>query len=175
MDDCLQSMDVMGARVAFLPLGGSGQQWQQPGAAHEEMVKRLRAIGQRAQAQGKVVAIRTGLDAKASLRLLKEVGSDGIKVYYNLQDAIDQGLDPAKELKRLGACRVAQIHASLTDSVTLDRDPRIDMPRLKRTLDKMGWRGWLVVERSRDVKDIKNVKANYSTNVAYIKKVFGIK
>ena len=44
--------------------------------------------------------------------------------------------------------------------------------RAKKTLDKMGWRGWLVVERSRDKDDVRNVKKNYGTNIEYLKKVF---
>ena len=173
IDDCLQSMQVMGAQTAFLPLGGSGHEWKQKGtAAHTEMVNRLRLIGERAIAAGKIVAIRTGLDAKQNRRLLKEVGSRGIRIYYNLQDAVDQGLDPCKELKKLGTQHVAQIHASLTDSVTLDEDPRIDLHRLKRTLDRMHWSGWLVVERSRNAKDVRNGRGNFSRNVAYLKEIF---
>ena len=172
IDDCLQSMDVMGARVAFLPLGGSGHEWKEKGAARTELVRRLHEVGERARLAGKVIAIRTQLDAKGDKKLLKEIKSDGIKIYYNLQDAVDNGRDPAKELKKLGRKRVAQIHASLTDSVTLDEDPRIDMYRVKKALDKMKWEGWLVVERSRNAKDVKNVKGNYSRNVVYLKEVF---
>ena len=36
----------------------------------------------------------------------------------------------------------------------------------------MGWGGWLVVERSRDVRRVRDVKYNFSRNVAYIKEVF---
>jgi sugar phosphate isomerase/epimerase len=136
------------------------------------MVRRLHDVGEMAHKQGKVIAIRTQLDARANIKLLKEIDSEGIKIYYNLQDAVDQGLDPAKELKRLGRDRVAQIHASLTDSVTLDVDPRIDMHRIKATLDKMGWGGWLVEERSRNAKDVRNVKGNFGRNVAYLKRIF---
>lgn len=42
----------------------------------------------------------------------------------------------------------------------------------KKTLDKMGWNGWLVVERSRDKDDVRNVKKNYGANIEYLKKVF---
>ncbi len=172
IDDCLQTMDVMGAHVAFLPLGGSGHEWKQQGQARTEMVRRLHHIGERAKAAGKVIAIRTGLDAKQSLCMLKDIQSDGIKIYFNLQDAVDEGLDPCKEIKRLGGENIAQIHASLTDSVTLDKDPRIDLYKVKKTLDKMHWRGWLVVERSRNAKDVRNVRGNFGTNVAYLKKIF---
>ena len=172
INDCLQSMDVMGAKVAFLPLGGSGHEWKEEGEARTELVRRLHEVGEMARLAGKVIAIRTQLSARANIKLLKEVDSEGIKIYYNLQDAVDNGRDPAKELKKLGRKRVAQIHASLTDSVTLDEDPRIDMYRVKKALDKMKWSGWLVVERSRNAKDVKNVKGNYGRNVAYLKKVF---
>lgn len=170
--DCLNTMDVMSAQVAFLPLGGSGNEWKQPGEAHQEMVRRLHEVGEMALARDKVIAIRTQQDARADLALLKEVNSKGIKIYYNLQDAVDQGLCPCKELKTLGAENIAQIHASLTDSVTLDKDPRIDLHKVKKTLDKMKWSGWLVVERSRNAQDVRNVRGNFGTNVAYLKEIF---
>ena len=170
--DCLNTMDVMGAQVAFLPLGGSGNDWKQPGEARQEMVRRLHEVGEMALAGNKVIAIRTQQNARADLALLKEVNSKGIKIYYNLQDAVDQGLCPCKELKTLGAENIAQIHASLTDSVTLDKDPRIDLHKVKKTLDKMKWSGWLVVERSRNAQDVRNVRGNFGTNVAYLKEIF---
>ena len=170
--DCLNTTDVMGAQVAFLPLGGSGNDWKQSGEARQEMVRRLHEVGEMAFARDKVIAIRTQQDARADLVLLKEVNSKGIKIYYNLQDAVDQGLCPCKELKTLGAENIAQIHASLTDSVTLDKDPRIDLHKVKKTLDKMKWSGWLVVERSRNANDVRNVRGNFGTNVAYLKEIF---
>ncbi len=172
VQDCLNTMDVMGAQVEFLPLGGSGHEWKEPGEAHSEMVRRLHEVGEMARQAGKTIAIRTQLDTRANINLLKEVDSEGIKIYYNLQDAVDQGLDPCKELKELGATRIAQIHASLTDSVTLDKDPRIDLHKVRQTLDEMKWSGWLVVERSRNTQDVRNVRGNFGTNVAYLKEVF---
>lgn len=172
VSDCLNTMDAMGADIAFLPLGGSGQEWKESGEAHDKMVLRLHEIGEMALQRNKVVAIRTALDARANLLLLKAVNSKGIKIYYNLQDAVDQGLDVYKDLKKLGAKHIAQIHASLTDSVTLDKDPRIDMHKVKCVLDKMKWRGWLVVERSRNAQDVRNVRGNFGTNVAYLKEIF---
>lgn len=172
VEDCLNTMDVMGARIAFLPLGGSGDEWKEAGEVRQEMVRRLHDVGEMAIARDKTIAIRTQMDARASLALLKEVNSEGIKIYYNLQDAVDQGRCVVKELKTLGKENIAQIHASLTDSVTLDKDPQIDLRKVKKTLDKMKWRGWLVVERSRNAQDVRNVKGNFGTNVAYLKEIF---
>lgn len=171
--DCLKTTDVMGAKVAFLPLGGSGREWQtMTGEPYNTLVARLHEAGEMARREGKIIALRTGMDARHTKRMLADVDSKGVKAYFNLQDAVDQGLDPSTELRILGRRRIAQIHASLTDSVTLDRDTRIDMPAVKRTLDRMGWSGWLVVERSRDVSRVRDVKYNFSTNVAYLKRLF---
>ena len=171
--DCLKTMDVMGAKVAFLPLGGTGREWQtMTGEPYNILVARLHEAGEMARREGKTIALRTVMDARHTKRMLADVDSKGVKAYFNLQDAVDQGLDPSTELRILGRRRIAQIHASLTDSVTLDRDTRIDMPAVKRTLDRMGWSGWLVVERSRDVSRVRDVKYNFSTNVAYLKRLF---
>ena len=120
--DCLKTMDVMGAKVAFLPLGGSGREWQtMTGEPYNTLVARLHEAGEMARREGKTIALRTGMDARHTKRMLADVDSKGVKAYFNLQDAVDQGLDPSAELRILGRRRIAQIHASLTDSVTLDR------------------------------------------------------
>ena len=173
ISDCLQTMHHMGAKVAFLPLGGSGHDWEQPdSAAYWLMAGRLHVIGEMAAREGLTVGIRTAMGADFDIDFLRRIDSPGIKVYYNLQDAVDRHRDPCRELELLGRERICQIHASLTDSVTLDRDPRINLHAVRRTLDKMGWSGWLVVERSRDAKNTKDVRGNFSTNVRYLKEVF---
>lgn len=172
VEDCLSTMRVMDSKVAYLPLGGIKEDWTKPGPARDELVKRLHVAGVMAEADGLVIGIRTPLDAKENIRLLKEIDSPGIKIYYSFQTALDNHRDIISELKTLGKDRICQIHASNTDGVTLDRDTALDMPKIKETLDKMGWSGWLVVERSRDVKDVRNVKKNFGTNIKYLKEVF---
>lgn len=172
LNDCFQTMRLFGSKVAFLPLGGSGKGWQQEGAERDSLVARLRVAGEMAQREGVVIGIRTGMDARFDVRLLKAVKNKHIKIYYNFQDAADNHRDICKELRRLGSRRIVQIHASNTDSVNLREDPEIDLPKIKKTLDKMGWSGWLVVERSRDVTRVRDVKYNFGRNVAYLKEVF---
>ena len=46
------------------------------------------------------------------------------------------------------------------------------MPKVKKTLDDMGWSGWLVIERSRDARDGRNVLKNFGSNTAYLKSIF---
>ena len=171
VQDCLNTMKHMKSQVAFLPLGGCGKEWVTDPVLRAELIHRLHTIGEMAKREGKVIGIRTGLDAKESKRMLKEIHSDGIKIYYNLQDAVDSHRDVCKELKVLGKDRICQIHASLTDSVTLDKDPRINMRQVVKTLKQIGWRGWLVVERSRDASRVRDVRYNYGTNINYLREI----
>jgi hypothetical protein len=46
------------------------------------------------------------------------------------------------------------------------------MKKVKKTLDEMGWSGWLVIERSRDANDPHNVKRNFTANTGYVKTIF---
>ena len=75
-------------------------------------------------------------------------------------------------MKTLGVENICQIHCTNDDKYWLHNDPQIDMPAIKKALDKMGYKGWLVIERSRDANDPKNVKGNYGANAEYLKKIF---
>ncbi len=173
-DDCFDTMDKMGgARVAFMPLGGCGNDWPTNKAKRKEIVKRLHEMGERAKARGKVIGLDTPFDARDNLKLLKEIKSDGIAIFYKFQTVLERGADICKDLQKLGAKNICAIHASNTDGVWLRNDSLIDMPAIRRTLDKMGWSGWLFVERSRDVSMVRNVKMNYGSNVFYLREVFG--
>lgn len=132
------------------------------------MVVRLRVAGQLARRAGVVIGIRTALSAEDDVRLLDEVGSKGIRIYYNFQDAADNHRDICQELKTLGRKRIVQIHASNTDGKLLRDDPAIDMKAIIQTLRDIGWKGWLIVERSRDAARVRDVKYNYGANVAYL-------
>ena len=170
--ECLNAMKVMDAKVAFLPLGGLKAGWEGEPALRAEVVKRLKKVGDMAAAEGLVIGIETQLDAKGDVKLLKEIDSLGIKIYFKFQNALENGRDLCKELKILGKKRICQIHCTDTDGVTLRFNERLDMNKVKKTLDKMGWSGWLVVERSRDKDDVHNVRKNYGTNIEYLKEVF---
>lgn len=172
VEDCLNTMQTMQAKVAFLPLGGCGKDWTENTAIRKEIVFRLHEAGEMAAKRGMVIGIDTPLDAKGNKKLLKEIDSPGIKIFYKFQTAVENKRDISKDLRKLGADNICGIHASNTDGVWLRNDKAINMPEIKATLDKLGWSGWLFIERSRDVTDVRNVKRNYGENVKYLKEVF---
>lgn len=169
--DCLNTMKAMGVKTAFLPLGVEGDLVKKP-EIRPEMIRRLKVIGDMAAKDGLKIGIETSLDAQGEVELLEEIDSPGIRIYFKFQNPLETGRDIYSELRILGKDRICQIHCTDTDGVTLPNNERLDMVKIKQILDEMKWSGWLVVERSRDANDVRNVKGNYGTNVAYLKEVF---
>ena len=171
IQDCIDTMKAMNVKIAFLPLGIKGDLVKYP-QLRPAIVERLKKAGRMAEEARVVIGIETALDAAGELKLLNEIGSRAIKSYFNFSNALEAGRNLHKELELLGAKRICQIHCTDKDGVLLQNNTRINMRTVKRTLDKMGWRGWLVIERSRDAKDPHNVKKNFSANTSYLKSIF---
>jgi sugar phosphate isomerase/epimerase len=171
IEDCISTMKLMNVKVGFLPMGVQCDLVKHP-ELMESVVSRLQLVGKMASAAGVVIGIETALDASAEKKLLKQVGSDAIKSYFNFSNPLKNGRDICKELKILGRKNIIQIHCTDDDGVLLKDNTRLDMKRVKQTLDKMGWSGWLVLERSRDAKEPNNVKKNFGSNAAYMKTIF---
>lgn len=170
VQDCLDTAKAMNVKIAFLPLGVCDPA-KKP-ELRQVIIDRLKAVAPKAAEAGVIIGIETSLSASEEVTLLDEIGSDYVKAYFNFADAIENNRDIIEELKTLGKNRICQIRCSNTDGVWIQNDPKIDLKKIKRALDKMKWSGWLVVERSRDAKDVHNVKSNYSANTAYVKSVF---
>lgn len=169
--DCIDTMKAMKVKVAFLPLGV-----QVDLAKHPELrpvvVERLKIVGKMAEKAGVLIGIETTLDAKSEVKLLEDIGSKAIKIYFKFANPIKGGRDICQELMILGKKRICMIHCTNEDGVWIENDPSIDAKKIKQTLDDMGWAGWLVIERSRDQRDARNVKWNFGANTAYLKSVF---
>ena len=169
--DCITTMNLLGVKTGFLPLGVQCDLVKNP-ALRTAVVERLKVVGKMAEAAHVVIGIETPLPAEEQVKLLKEIGSPAIKIYVNFADIIASGRDIHQELKLLGRKRICMIHCTNKDGVWLENDPAIDLYSIKKTLKKIRWRGWLVIERSRDAKEPSNVRKNFSANVKYVKAVF---
>ena len=171
VQDCIDAMKTMNVKVAYLPLGTECDLKKYP-ELRPVIIERLQWAGKQVAKIGGVIAIGTSLDATAEKKLLKDIGCKQIKSSFSFANAIENGKDISDELRILGKKNIAQIHASNTDGFWIEKDKAINMPKIKKTLDDKNWKGWLIVERSRDVTQVHNVKANYGANVAYLKKIF---
>jgi sugar phosphate isomerase/epimerase/dienelactone hydrolase len=171
IEDCIKTMRLMNVKTAFLPLGVQCDLRMKP-EVRDSVVARLKVAGKMAQDASVVIGIETALSAKEEVQLLKDINSPAIKIYFNFSNPLKEGRDLIAELKILGEDRICMIHATNKDSVWLQNDPQIDMYKVKKCLDEMGYTGWLVIERSRDAKKPSDTKYNYGANTEFLKKVF---
>ncbi|MFV0564715.1 MAG: exo-alpha-sialidase [Flavobacteriaceae bacterium] len=171
VQDCIEVMKTFNVEVAYLPLGTQGDLVKHP-ELRPAIVERLRWAGEQVEKINGIIAIETSLSAEEEKKLLEEIDNRNIKIAFNFANAIKNGRDISSELKTLGRDNIGEIHASNTDGVWLENDTAIDLPKIKETLGNMHWKGWLIVERSRDTTDVHNVVRNYGANAAYLKKVF---
>jgi L-ribulose-5-phosphate 3-epimerase len=171
VQDCIDTMKAMNVKVGFLPLGVQGDLVKNP-ELRPAIVERLKVVGKMAKKAGIVIGIETSLDAQGEVELLKEIGSKHIQIYFNFSNPLKAGRDLLKELKILGRKRICQIHCTDEDGVWLEHNTRLDLNKVKETLDEMKWDGWLVIERSRDAKEPHNVKKNFGANTQYLKSIF---
>ena len=93
-------MDAMGANVAFLPLGGCGNNWTDSLPLRQQIVWRLHEIGEMAKARRQGDRNRHPLDAEGNIKLLDEINSEGIKIFYKFQTAIENKRNIAKEIEK---------------------------------------------------------------------------
>ena len=171
LGDCIATMTQMGVKVAFLPLGVQGDLNLHP-ELRPAIVQRLKVVGQMASDAGVVIGIETALDAAREVELLGEIDIPAIRSYFNFANALQNGRDLIAELRTLGKERICQIHCTDEDGVLLEHNKRLDLVAVKQTLDEMGWSGWLVMERSRDANNARDVRGNYGANARYLKQVF---
>jgi L-ribulose-5-phosphate 3-epimerase len=169
--DTLNTMNLMGVKVAFLPLGVQGDLVKFP-EKRPAIIERLREAGRMAEAAGVVIGIETALDARGEVALLDEIGSPAIQSYFNFANPLQAGRDLLAELRVLGRERICQIHCTDEDKVWLEHNERLDLRAAKAVLDAMGWSGWLVLERSRDARNPRDVVGNFGANARYVKKIF---
>ncbi|MCW9705280.1 sugar phosphate isomerase/epimerase family protein [Fodinibius salsisoli] len=171
VQDCIDTMTAMGVKVAFLPLGVQSNLVKNP-ELRPKVVDRLKKVAEKAEKAGVIIGIETAYDAQREVELLEDIGSSAIQSYFNFANALQAGRDLHKELRTLGKDRICQIHCTDKDGVLLENNQRLNMQKVKKTLDDMGWSGWLVLERSRNADDPHDIQGNYGANAAYMKSVF---
>ena len=169
-NDWIELMPAIGTMVGFLPV--IFRKEDAPDEAVAKVVALFKKVAPRAEKGGVVIGLNTPLDAAANLKMLDEIGSPAVRIAYNCGEAVDAKRDVYTELQALGKDRIAQIIPTLSDGVWLENDKRIDVPKLKQVLDEIGWRGWLVLQRSRDASRARDVAYNFGGNAKYLKSIF---
>jgi sugar phosphate isomerase/epimerase len=169
-NDWIDLIPQLGTKVGFLPV--IFRKEDEPDIAVGKVVALMKKVAPRAEKTGVIIGLNTSLDAAGNNKMLDAIASPAVRIAYNCGEAVDANRDVYAELQALGKNRISQVIPTLSDGVWLENDKRIDVAKLKRVLDDMGWRGWLVLQRSRDASKARDVKYNFGGNAKYLKSIF---
>jgi sugar phosphate isomerase/epimerase len=134
-----ESMDVKMILLAFFGEGDLKNDQRGVNTA----IRRLRQVSADAEMAGVTLGIESWLSAEQHIDIIEQVGSPAIKVYYDVGNSHKAGYDIYKEIRQLGPL-ICQFHAKDYDD--LYGKGSIDFTEVRRAMDDIGYRGWLVME-----------------------------
>lgn len=165
--DVVEVMPKLGVKICLLAFFGKGN-INGERAKQDEVIRRLKKIAPQAEKAGVVLGVESRLNAEDHMRIVEEVASPAVQVYYDVANMNQQGYDIYKEIRQLGKDRICQFH--MKENGFLLGQGRIDFPRVKEAIDEIGYTGWLIIE-SATVRDKSRVEC-YQHNQKYLRSIF---
>ncbi len=164
--DCMEAMHTLEVKRVLLAFFGNGELKDRP-EDQKSAIEKLKRLVPHAEKLGITLAIETYLNAEEHLRIIDAVGSDAVKIYYDVQNMTNKGYDIFEEIETLGKKKlIAQVH--LKDDNHRLENSVIDLKRVRDSLEKVEYSGWLVVESAVNG----DWKESQSANAAFARKLF---
>ena len=165
--DVVDVMPKLGVKTCLLAFFGKGN-INGERAKQDEVIRRLKKVAPQAEKAGVVLGVESRLNAEDHIRIVEEVASPAVQVYYDVANMTQQGYDIYKEIRQLGKERICQIH--MKENGFLLGEGKVDFPRVKEAIDEIGYAGWLIIEGA-TVRG-KSLVECYQHNRKYLRSVF---
>jgi L-ribulose-5-phosphate 3-epimerase len=163
VEEAIEPSRSLGARVILLPF--FGRQAINERAEQKAVAERLKPLARAAEKAGVVLGLENTLSAEDNARILEEVGSPAVKVYYDIGNSSANKFDIYAEIPWLGKDRICQVH--LKDRNHLLGQGEIDFPRAVESILKSGCEGGWMLETA----VVTAVKEDFAANAAFARKV----
>ena len=133
------------------------------------VIDRLKAVAPKAEKAGVTLGIESWLSAAEHMAIIDAVGSPAVKVYYDVCNSSVMGYDIYQEMRDLGTKQICEVH--IKENGFLIGQGKVDMKRVRQTLDQIGYRGWLQLEGA--VPSGASVMDSYAQNIKASRELFG--
>ncbi len=140
-----ESIDVckaMGLNVVLLAFFGKAD-LRNDKEGVDVVVERLKRVAPKAEEAGVFLGLESWLSAEQHLDIIDRVGSPAVKVYYDVGNSHKAGYDIYEEIRLLGR-QICEFHAKDYDD--LYGRGTIAFEEVRRAMDDIGYRGWIVME-----------------------------
>lgn len=117
-------------------------------AQEDHLVAAMEKCAPQAEARGLMLALETTLPAERFRALLERIAHPYVGIYYDLANPVMWGEDPAAGLEIL-ADFVVQLHVkdrAADGRVVMLGEGKVNYPAVVKTIRKIGYDGWLVLE-----------------------------
>lgn len=163
IDPGIKTARAMKASVLLLPFFGKAALTNREEMGYvADIIKQHAAT---AQAAGVVLGLENTISAEDNAWILDRIGSNAVKVYYDIGNSTNNGFDTPKEIRWLGGKRICQMH--IKDRGYLGESGKIDVVENLRAIRDAEFHGWLNFETSAPSKD---KEADLKRNYDYLKK-----
>jgi L-ribulose-5-phosphate 3-epimerase len=142
------------------------------------VVEALRQIAPRARDAGILLGLENTLTARQNLEILDRIGSEMVKVYYDVGNSTSYGYDVPGEIRLLGRELICEVHIKETLGLN-DPNARllggpasggVDFPAVAAACRAIGYDRWYVLETSgREGRFEEDTR----TNIEFVKRMFG--
>lgn len=169
--DTIEAAKALGAKNVLLAFFGNGHLKEKNADDMRRVTECLQELAPRAEKAQVILGLETYLSAEAHLKILDQVKSKWVQVYYDVFNAANPehaGYDYLKEIKLLGRDRICEVH--FKEGGEYLGGGRIKWPEVAAALKEIGYRGWITIEAG---SPSRNVVADTKKNLAYLKTLFG--
>jgi len=165
VSDSIDVCKAMGTNVVLMAFFGKGD-LRNDKKGTEVVVERLKRVAPKAEKAGVFLAIESWLSAEQHLDIIDRVGSPAVKVYYDVGNSYKAGYDIYEEIRLLGK-QICEFHAKDYDD--LYGKGTIAFEEVRRAMDDIGYRGWIVME---GVKMPLGLEESCRYDAQYLRRVF---
>ena len=171
LEQTIDATEDMVAKVILLAFFGDGDlrtRRELNQDAVDAVVARVKEAAPRAEKAGVILGLENTLSGADNLMILDRIGSDAVRVYYDVGNSTASRYDVPAEIRALGD-RICQIH--LKDGGNFLGEGRVDMQAAAAAIRDIGYAGWLVLETAMPTKDR---DADFQRNARFVRDLFGM-
>ena len=171
VEQCIETSADLGAKVILLAFFGKGDLRTDKDLKKDDVasvVKKLKALAPKAEKAGVVLGIENTLSAADNMKIVNDVASPFVKVYYDVGNSTYNGYDVPKEICDLGSM-ICQVH--FKDGGHYLGEGKVPMDKVGESLKTIKYNGWIVLETAIPSK---NRDADFKRNAEFSRKLLGL-
>jgi len=170
LEQAIDAAKDLGAKVILVAFFGKGslltQDRELKRADLDVVIERLKAAAPRAREAGVILGIENTLSAEQNAEILDHIGSEAVRIYYDVGNSTNMGYDVPAEIRFLKD-RIAIFH--FKDNPHYLGEGKVQFEGIAAAMREIGYQGWIILETTSPSKDR---VADAKRNAVYIRRLF---